>query len=137
LTGRCWRTRAYGDFWSHVLVAEGAVDIAVEASLGVQQMAALSPIVVEAGGRLSDLDGTDGPFGTSAVTSNGQLHDGILSLLKDGLSSSADGAPQPIARTRSEHRDRPRGPGLSSQQIQHTRSSGGSGGVALALPAAL
>lgn len=90
LTGRCWRTRAYGDFWSHVLVAEGAVDIAVEARLGVQQMAALSPIVVEAGGRLSDLDGTDGPFGTSAVTSNGQLHDGILSLLNDGLSSSAD-----------------------------------------------
>ncbi|USQ77150.1 inositol monophosphatase family protein [Ornithinimicrobium cryptoxanthini] len=85
LAGRCWRTRAYGDFWSHVLVAEGAVDIGIEPALAVHDMAALAPILTEAGGRLSDLDGTDGPFGSSAVSSNGQLHDGILSLLNDGL----------------------------------------------------
>lgn len=85
LAQRCWRTRAYGDFWSHVLVAEGAVDIAVEPSLAVHDMAALTPIVAEAGGRFSDLDGIDGPFGGSGVSSNGLLHDGLLSLLHDGL----------------------------------------------------
>ncbi len=85
LAGRCWRTRAYGDFWSHVLVAEGSVDVAVEPSLALHDMAALVPIVTEAGGRFTDLDGAAGPFGGSAVSSNGHLHDGILSLLHDGL----------------------------------------------------
>lgn len=85
LAARCWRTRAYGDFWSHALVAEGAVDVAVEPALAFHDMAALAPIVTEAGGRFTDLDGTDGPFGHSAVSSNGVLHDGILSLLNDGL----------------------------------------------------
>lgn len=94
LAGRCWRTRAYGDFWSHVLVAEGALDIALEPALGVHDMAALAPIVTEAGGRFTDLDGTPGPFGTGAVSSNSQLHDGILSLLNDGL-GEATGADQP------------------------------------------
>lgn len=88
LASRCWRTRAYGDFWSHVLVAEGAVDMALEPSLAIHDMAALAPIVTEAGGRFSDLEGTDGPFGGSGVSSNGVLHDGILSLLHDGLDAA-------------------------------------------------
>ncbi|USQ78838.1 inositol monophosphatase family protein [Ornithinimicrobium faecis] len=92
LAGRCWRTRAYGDFWSHVLVAEGAVDMAVEPALAIHDMAALAPIVTEAGGRFSDLDGTDGPFGSSGVSSNGVLHDGMLSLLNDGLDTVDDAA---------------------------------------------
>ena len=56
----CWRTRAYGDFWSYMLVAEGAVDIATEPDLAVHDMAALVPIVQEAGGRFTGLDGRDG-----------------------------------------------------------------------------
>ena len=60
---RCWRTRAYGDFWSYMLLAEGAVDLAAEPELEVYDMAALDVIVREAGGRFSSLDGTDGPFG--------------------------------------------------------------------------
>src|ERR687884_330350 len=81
LSRRCWRTRAYGDFWSYMLVAEGAVDLACEPDLAVHDMAALVPIVTEAGGRFTSLDGTDGPFGGNALASNGHLHDAALSFL--------------------------------------------------------
>ena len=86
LTRRCWRTRAYGDFWSYMLVAEGAADIACEPDLAVHDMAALVPIVTEAGGRFTSLDGDVGPWGSSAVATNGTLHDDVLRLLgrRDG-----------------------------------------------------
>ncbi|MFC7406356.1 histidinol-phosphatase [Georgenia alba] len=76
-----WRTRAYGDFWSYMLVAEGAVDIACEPELELYDMAALVPIVTEAGGRFTGLDGTDGPFGGNAVATNGLLHEEVLEIL--------------------------------------------------------
>jgi histidinol-phosphatase len=78
---RVWRTRAFGDFWSYMLVAEGAVDIATEPDLAVHDMAALVPIVVEAGGRFTSLDGVDGPFGSSALATNGELHASVLDAL--------------------------------------------------------
>ena len=81
LMRRCWRTRAYGDFWSYMLLAEGAVDIAAEPELAVYDMAALAVIVSEAGGRFTSLDGTDGPFGGNALASNGHLHEAALSFL--------------------------------------------------------
>ena len=81
LTRLCWRTRAYGDFWSYMLVAEGAVDIACEPELALHDMAALVPIVTEAGGRFTSLDGAPGPFGGNAIATNGLLHDEVLSLL--------------------------------------------------------
>ncbi|GAA4112499.1 histidinol-phosphatase [Nocardioides fonticola] len=81
LMRRCWRTRAYGDFWSYMLVAEGAVDLAAEPELEVYDMAALDIIVREAGGRFTSLAGTDGPFGGNAVASNGHLHEAALSFL--------------------------------------------------------
>ena len=59
----CWRTRAYGDFWSYMLLAEGGVDIACEPELALHDMAACSVIVTEAGGRFTDLDGRPGPLG--------------------------------------------------------------------------
>ena len=59
---RAWRVRVTGDFWSHMLVAEGAVDIAAEPSLALWDMAAVAIVVKEAGGRFSDLEGNDGPF---------------------------------------------------------------------------
>jgi histidinol-phosphatase len=77
----CWRSRGYGDFWSYVLVAEGAVDVAAEPELALHDMAAVSVIVEEAGGRFTDLDGKDGPLGANAVATNGLLHDEVLSLL--------------------------------------------------------
>ena len=82
LTSACWRTRAYGDFWSYMLVAEGAVDIAAEPDLQLYDMAALVPIVQEAGGRFTSLDGEDGPFGGNAVATNSLLHDEVLDALR-------------------------------------------------------
>ena len=81
LMQRFWRTRAYGDFWSYMLLAEGAVDAAAEPELNLHDMVALVPIVTEAGGRFTDLDGNAGPFGGSAVATNGRLHAEILDAL--------------------------------------------------------
>ena len=81
LSRRCWRTRAYGDFWSHMLVAEGAVDLAVEPDLQLYDMAALDVIVREAGGSFTSLDGRGGPLGGNALASNGRLHDQALAFL--------------------------------------------------------
>jgi histidinol-phosphatase len=81
LTRKVWRTRAYGDFWSHVLVAEGAVDLAAEPELALHDMAALVPIVTEAGGRFTSVQGVDGPFGGSALVSTGRLHGAALQVL--------------------------------------------------------
>lgn len=81
LTERVWRTRAYGDFWSYMLVAEGAVDMAAEPELSLWDMAALAPVVVEAGGRFTGLNGVDGVQQGSAAASNGLLHDALLAAL--------------------------------------------------------
>ncbi|HYO31891.1 MAG TPA: inositol monophosphatase family protein [Nocardioidaceae bacterium] len=81
LTQRCWRSRAYGDFWSYMLVAEGAVDIALEPELALHDMAALSVIVQEAGGRFTGLDGTAGPLGSDALATNGKVHDQVLAFV--------------------------------------------------------
>ena len=79
-----WRTRAYGDFWSHVLVAEGAVDICAEPEVTLWDLAALKVIVEEAGGTFTDLTGKPTPDGGSAVSTNGLLHGEVLELLAGG-----------------------------------------------------
>ncbi|GAA2234645.1 histidinol-phosphatase [Rarobacter faecitabidus] len=81
LTESVWRTRAYGDFWSYMMVAEGAVDFACEPELALYDMTALVPIVTEAGGRFTSLDGRYGPFGPNALASNGLLHAEVLARL--------------------------------------------------------
>lgn len=81
LMRECWRTRAYGDFWSYMLVAEGAVDIACEPSLELYDMAALDIIVREAGGRFTNLDGEPGPVGPGALATNGRLHEAAMAAL--------------------------------------------------------
>src|SRR5664279_1380170 len=79
----CWRTRAYGDFYSYVLVAEGAVDIAAEPDLSLWDLAALVPIVTEAGGRMTDVQGQpSGALTTSALATNRLLHDPVLAVLR-------------------------------------------------------
>jgi histidinol-phosphatase len=84
-----WRTRAYGDFWSHVLVAEGAADISAEIGVSLWDLAAVQVIVTEAGGMLTDLSGEPGPDGGSAVCTNGLLHPQVLALLGDGPAGDA------------------------------------------------
>jgi histidinol-phosphatase len=76
-----WRTRAYGDFWSHMLVAEGAVDVCAEPEVSLWDLAALLVIVEEAGGKFTDLSGRRTPDGGSAVSTNGLLHTEALGLL--------------------------------------------------------
>ena len=84
LTQQVWRSRAYGDFWSYMLLAEGAVDIAAEPDLSLWDMAALAPIVTEAGGRFSGVDGADGVHQGNAAASNGLLHAALLAALASG-----------------------------------------------------
>ena len=81
LMDSAWRTRGYGDFWSHMLVAEGAIEVAVEPSLALWDMAALDVIVTEAGGVFSDTHGTKGPHGSNGVSTNAQLHQLIITQL--------------------------------------------------------
>lgn len=82
LLSSAWRTRGIGDFWSHMLVAEGAVDVAIEPSLALWDMAALDVIVREAGGRFTDMDGKDGSWGQSGMSTNSALHKVIVDSLK-------------------------------------------------------
>jgi histidinol-phosphatase len=76
-----WHARSLGDFWQHALVAEGSVDAAVDARLAPWDYSTLVPIVEEAGGRLSGLDGGPPRPKEQVVTSNGLLHDELLALL--------------------------------------------------------
>jgi histidinol-phosphatase len=79
LATMAWHARGYGDFWSHMLVAEGAIDGAIDA-VGVKawDLAAIQPIVEEAGGMFSDFSGVSRIDGGSAISSNGQLHAALL-----------------------------------------------------------
>lgn len=104
LRALAWRTRGFGDFWSHLLVAEGAVDLAVEPVLKPWDVGALLPIVTAAGGRLTALDGrpaltyTDGDFHVDdgALTTNGLLTDAAVELMSDP-GTQADPAGSPAA----------------------------------------
>jgi histidinol-phosphatase len=81
LLTQTWRQRAYGDFWSHMLVAEGVVDVAAEPELESYDMAALIPVIVEAGGRATAFNGSPALVGGSLITSNGALHASVLDLV--------------------------------------------------------
>lgn len=78
----CSRSRGFGDFWIHMLVAEGAMDIAVEPQVALWDMAAVQLIVEEAGGRFTNLRGEPRADGGSAVSTNGLLHDAVLHALR-------------------------------------------------------
>lgn len=76
-----WRARAIGDMWSYMLLAEGSIDIASEFDLKPYDMAALIPIVEEAGGRFSSVTGEPGPWHGNALATNGVLHDAVLAAI--------------------------------------------------------
>ena len=84
LTDAVWRVRAYGDFWSYCLVAEGAVDIATEPEAKPWDLAPLDILVREAGGAFTNFHGQAGPHGGSAVATNGLLHAEVLARLNGG-----------------------------------------------------
>jgi histidinol-phosphatase len=76
-----WRDRAYGDLWSYALVAEGLIDITGEFDVKPYDLAALIPIVEEAGGRFTSITGEPGPWHGSSLATNGHLHDAVLAAL--------------------------------------------------------
>lgn len=81
LADAVWETRAFGDFWQYCLVAEGVIDIAVDPLANPWDLAALVPILAEAGGRLTDLAGIDGHAGGNGLATNGLLHAAALRKL--------------------------------------------------------
>ena len=82
LLHRVGRSRGFGDFWAHMLVAEGGLDAAVEPVVAHWDMAAVQAIVEEAGGRFTTLDGRADASGGSGVSTNGLIHDAILEALR-------------------------------------------------------
>lgn len=82
LTREIWRDRAYGDMWSYMLLAEGQVDIVAEFDVKPYDLAALVPIVTEAGGRFTDIEGEDSAWNGSSLATNGVLHDEVISFLR-------------------------------------------------------
>lgn len=89
LTRTVWRSRALGDFWAYMLVAEGQLDMAGEHDVKVYDIAALAPIVQEAGGRFTSLTGVDGPWEGTGLATNGLLHDEILAIVGSHSPASA------------------------------------------------
>ena len=84
LAGRAWHARGYGDVWSHMLVAEGAVDGAIDAfGVSVWDLAAVQVIVEEAGGTFTDFAGEHRIDGNSAISSNGLLHADLLEAVRE------------------------------------------------------
>ncbi len=82
LVDATWESRAFGDFWQHCLVAEGAIDLAAEPIVNPWDVAAIQVLVQQAGGRFTDLDGVARYDGGTALSSNGLLHDAALALLQ-------------------------------------------------------
>jgi histidinol-phosphatase len=82
LVDATWENRAFGDFWQHCLVAEGAIDVAAEPVVSPWDVAAAQVLVEQAGGRFTDLRGVDRYDGGTALSSNGLLHDAALTLLQ-------------------------------------------------------
>lgn len=81
LARACWRSRGFGDAWQYMLVAEGAAEVATDPQATLWDLAAVSIIVEEAGGRFTGLDGLAGPNRGSGLASNGILHDAVLGIL--------------------------------------------------------
>lgn len=81
LGARCWRTRGFGDFWSYMLVAEGAVEIGLDPQAAHWDLAAMQVMVEEAGGRFTDMRGAVTAAGGDAVATNGLLHDAVLAII--------------------------------------------------------
>ncbi len=87
LLASTWRQRGYGDFWSHLMVAEGVIDVAAEPALKIHDVAALVPIIEASGGRVTAFDGSallwnDPTVEFSALTTNGVLHNSVVDLLQ-------------------------------------------------------
>ncbi len=82
ITNAAWRDRGFGDFWGHMLVAQGSAETMIEYGVAPWDMAAPFIVLSEGGGRMTDLDGRPSWTAPNVLTSNGLLHDRLLELLK-------------------------------------------------------
>ena len=89
LRERAWRERGFGDFWGHLLVAEGAAEAMVEIDLSPWDYAAPKLLVEEAGGRVTDFDGRRELDGRTFLATNGIIHDTVLAILRGGREAGA------------------------------------------------
>lgn len=83
LSRAVWRDRAYGDMWSYMLLAEGLVDIVAEFDVKPYDLSALVPIVREAGGQFTDINGAESAWRGSSLATNGALHEAVLRIVSD------------------------------------------------------
>jgi histidinol-phosphatase len=81
LSRKVWRTRAFGDFYSYMLLAEGSVDVVAEHDLKLYDIAALVPIVEQAGGVFTAIDGPLTEQTSSVLATNSKLHNLVKTLL--------------------------------------------------------
>ena len=88
LLSHCFRSRGFADFWGHALVARGAAHVMIETNLNLWDVAALQPIVSEAGGRITHLDGSPWTAPGNCLTTNGVLHDQVVELFDRSTTSS-------------------------------------------------
>jgi histidinol-phosphatase len=84
LVARSWRIRGFGDFWGHMLVARGAAHVMFEPELSIWDAAALVPIVTEAGGKLTHLDGSPWRERGTCLTTCASLHAEVVALGRAG-----------------------------------------------------
>ncbi|SDG20331.1 inositol monophosphatase family protein [Microbacterium sp. 77mftsu3.1] len=82
LTRAVWRDRGYGDAWPYMLLAEGRLEMVAEFDVREYDIAAHVPIVLEAGGRFTDIDGVERLDARSSLATNGILHDTFLGMLR-------------------------------------------------------
>lgn len=83
LSRAVWRDRAYGDMWAYMALAEGLVDVVAEFDVKPYDLAALAPIVREAGGTFTDIAGSSSVWGGSSLATNGHLHEATVRLVRD------------------------------------------------------
>jgi histidinol-phosphatase len=81
ITGSAWRDRGFGDFWGHVLVAQGAAEARLEYGPAPWDLAAPFVVLREAGGRMTDFAGHESWSGPEVLSSNGAIHDQLLALV--------------------------------------------------------
>ncbi|GAA1959534.1 inositol monophosphatase family protein [Microbacterium deminutum] len=81
LSRAIWRDRGYGDTWPYMLLAEGRLEFVAEFGVKEYDIAALVPIITEAGGRFTSFDGEESIAARSSLATNGILHQSFLSLL--------------------------------------------------------
>lgn len=79
------KNRGWGDCFGHMLVATGRCDVMLDPTLKLWDIAALKPIIEEAGGSFTDVSGRNWIYGQSAISSNGKFHQDIITMLNPGL----------------------------------------------------